>query len=69
MALRRDGPARGPIDSAAVARRPPNPFGVNADPESPVVSLSVVPPFVVLAVVGLVPLWLLLRSQHARERV
>ncbi|CAN7304060.1 hypothetical protein [Knoellia sp. LjRoot47] len=36
-------------------------FGVRADPESPVVSLAVVPPFLVLAVVGLVPLWLLLR--------
>ena len=37
-------------------------FGVRADPDSPVVSLSVIPPFLVLAVVGLVPLWLLLRS-------
>lgn len=37
-------------------------FGVMADPESPVVSLAVIPPFVVLAVVGLVPLWLLLRG-------
>jgi len=36
-------------------------FGVRADPDSPVVSLSVIPPFLVLAVVGLVPLWLLLR--------
>lgn len=40
-------------------------FGVQADPSSPVVSLAVIPPFVALAVVGLVPLWLLLRT--ARE--
>ena len=36
-------------------------FGVQADPSSLVVSLAVIPPFVALAVVGLVPLWLLLR--------
>lgn len=37
-------------------------FGVRADPGSEVVSLSVIAPFLVLAVVGLVPLWLLLRD-------
>ena len=36
-------------------------LGVQADPDAAVVSLAVVPPFLVLAVVGLVPLWLLLR--------
>ena len=36
-------------------------FGVRADPGSTVVSLAVIPPFAVLAVVGAVPLWLLLR--------
>jgi hypothetical protein len=40
-------------------------FGVQADPSSSVVSLSVVPPFLVLAVVGLIPLWLLLRAGTA----
>ena len=47
-------------------------FGVRADPGSPVVSLAVIPPFLVLAVVGLVPLWLLLRPAaampHDRQR-
>jgi hypothetical protein len=43
-------------------------FGVRADPDSPVVSLAVIPPFVVLAVVGLVPLWLLLREAGTGER-
>ena len=37
-------------------------FGAHADPSSPVVSLSVVAPFLALAVIGAVPLWLLLRS-------
>lgn len=36
-------------------------FGVAADPDSPVVSLAVIPPFVALAAVGLVALWALLR--------
>ncbi len=40
-------------------------FGVHADPSSSVVSLSLVAPFLGLAAVGLVPLWLLLRvSAH-----
>lgn len=42
-------------------------FGVRADSSSPVVSLAVVPPFVALAVVGLVPLWLLLRTAREPE--
>ncbi|MDT0213008.1 hypothetical protein Q9R29_03825 [Rothia sp. ARF10] len=42
-------------------------FGVRADPSSPVVSLAVIPPFVALAVVGLVPLWLLLRTAREPE--
>jgi hypothetical protein len=42
-------------------------FGAHADPSSPVVSLSLVAPFLALAVVGAVPLWLLLRSA-SRER-
>ncbi|MGZ5404036.1 MAG: hypothetical protein ACXWDL_05260 [Nocardioides sp.] len=37
-------------------------FGVQANPDSPVVSLAVVPPFALLAVVGMVPLWLVLRA-------
>jgi hypothetical protein len=36
-------------------------FGVHADPTSTVVSLALVGPFAALAVVGVVPLWLLLR--------
>jgi hypothetical protein len=36
-------------------------FGVAADPSSTVVSTALVVPFLVLAVVGLVPLWVLLR--------
>jgi hypothetical protein len=42
-------------------------FGARADPSSPVVSLTMVAPFVVLAVIGAVPLWLLLRS-GSRDR-
>lgn len=43
-------------------------FGAHADPSSPVVSLSLVAPFLALAVVGAVPLWLLLRSvSHERS--
>jgi len=38
-------------------------FGVAADPTSTVVSTSLVVPFLVLAVVGLVPLWVLLRPR------
>jgi hypothetical protein len=37
-------------------------FGAKADPSSGVVSMSAVPVFVVLTVVGLVPLWVHLRS-------
>ncbi len=37
-------------------------FGVQADPSSSVVSLTLVAPFLGLAAVGLVPLWLLLRA-------
>jgi hypothetical protein len=37
-------------------------FGSHADPTSSVVSLTMVGPFLALAAVGLVPLWLLLRS-------
>jgi hypothetical protein len=36
-------------------------FGVAADPSSTVVSTALVVPFLVLAVVGLVPIWVLLR--------
>jgi hypothetical protein len=36
-------------------------FGAHADPTSSVVSLTLVAPFLALAAVGLVPLWLLLR--------
>ena len=43
-------------------------FGVQADPASTVVSLSVIPPFAVLAVVGAVPLWLLLRRLPSGTR-
>ncbi|MFW5471216.1 hypothetical protein ACOCJ4_14355 [Knoellia sp. CPCC 206435] len=43
-------------------------FGVRADPASTVVSLSVIPPFALLAVVGTVPLWLLLRHLPSRPR-
>jgi len=43
-------------------------FGVRADPISPVVSLTVIPPFVALAVIGLVPLWLLLRTARDPEK-
>lgn len=43
-------------------------FGVRADPSSPVVSLAVIPPFVALAVIGLVPLWVLLRAAGEREQ-
>jgi hypothetical protein len=39
-------------------------FGVHADPSSSVVSLALVAPFLTLAAVGLVPLWLLLRVAH-----
>jgi hypothetical protein len=39
-------------------------FGAHADPGSSVVSLTLVAPFLVLAAVGLVPLWLLLRVPH-----
>jgi hypothetical protein len=38
-------------------------FGVAADPSSPVVSTSLVVPFLVLAAVGLLPLWALLRHR------
>jgi len=37
-------------------------FGAHADPSSEVVSLTLVAPFLTLAAVGLVPLWLLLRT-------
>lgn len=39
-------------------------FGVAADPTSTVVSTALVGPFLALAVVGLVPLWVLLRRRH-----
>jgi hypothetical protein len=39
-------------------------FGAAADPSSTVVSTALVGPFLVLAVVGLVPLWVLLRRRQ-----
>jgi len=41
-------------------------FGVAADPNSTVVSTTLVVPFLVLAVIGLVPLWVLLRGGRVR---
>ena len=43
-------------------------FGVHADPSSQVVSLTLVGPFLALAAVGLVPLWLLLRRRPSGTR-
>ena len=43
-------------------------FGVQADPTSQVVSLTLVGPFLALAAVGLVPLWLLLRKARSDSR-
>ena len=43
-------------------------FGVQADPGSSVVSLSLVGPFLALAAIGLVPLWLLLRGSATATR-
>ena len=40
-------------------------MGASADPASTVVSMTVVAPFLVVAAVGLVPLWLLLRRGAA----
>jgi hypothetical protein len=40
-------------------------MGSNADPTSSVVSMAVVAPFLVIAAVGLVPVWLLLRRASA----
>jgi hypothetical protein len=44
-------------------------FGAKADPTSAVVSSDVVAPFLVLALVGLVPLWLLLRTVASTSTV
>jgi hypothetical protein len=43
-------------------------FGARADPASPVVSMAMVAPFLALAVIGVVPLWLLLRSVSRGSR-
>jgi hypothetical protein len=43
-------------------------FGVRADPGSPVVSLTLVGPFVALAILGLVPSWWMLRSARPAPR-
>lgn len=43
-------------------------FGVHADPTSSVVSLTLIGPFLALAAIGLVPLWLLLRASSLRPR-
>jgi hypothetical protein len=43
-------------------------FGSNADPASTVVSSSLVVPFLVLAVIGLIPLWFLVRRRPVTGR-
>lgn len=43
-------------------------FGVHADPSSGVVSLTLIGPFLALAALGLVPLWLLLRAASPGPR-
>jgi hypothetical protein len=54
-----------PIESVSIAVD--QSFGHAADPASSVVSLAIVPVFVVLALVGLVPLFFDFRNLHRRN--